>query len=317
MRTVVFINAHSRQATQYLSTVKKFFERSESPFELLDFIVATELQDFKKYLEKLRSHSTMECLVVGSGDGTIVSLLNEFKQRRNLVYGFLPLGTGNTFVRSLGLPLDCKKALRILDEQHIRPVNLGSINGTRFANIADIGVPAQVADQLTNRVKRYLGSFAYAVSGIRELVRHDAIWCELEIDGKKTSFYTHQVLIANGQFRGPVIVNKDVSVYSDQLMLGYSDTMSRWEYLRDAFGFLVGSPDKRKTVFFLPIERARLRTKPAQIIQADGEIIGKTPADIRIIKDAIRALTPPDQPQKPRRGTRRIARRARKSDTTK
>src|SRR5687767_7892901 len=114
MRTVVFINAHSRQASQHMRAVRKFFARGESPFELLDFIVVEELRDFKKYVERLRAHKNAECIVFGSGDGTIVSLLNELKHRQKLVYGFLPLGTSNTFVRSLDIPLDCKKALKVL-----------------------------------------------------------------------------------------------------------------------------------------------------------------------------------------------------------
>jgi YegS/Rv2252/BmrU family lipid kinase len=295
MRTVVFINTHSRQAAQNIDDLRKFFSKSTDSFDVLDFIIVEDLEKFDTYLERLSSHKEAECVIVGSGDGTIVAVINTLKKRKGLVYGFVPLGTSNTFVRSLGLPIDIRKALRALLKNHVREVSLGSINGTLFANIADIGVPAQVVENLTDRVKKYLGSFAYAISGMRELIRHDAIKCEVEANGQTKSFYTHQLFIANGKYRGPVPVSNDTSAYSDKLTLGYSATPSRWEYFKDAFGFLIRTAPRHRNLYFITIEKATVRTRPVRSIQADGEIISKTPANVKVVKNAIRVLTLPEQ----------------------
>lgn len=305
MRTVVLINTHSRQASQHVTLVKNYFKRPDTPFEVVDFIVIDKLTPFEDSLKKLKDTRNIACVIVGSGDGTIVAVLNALKKRKNLVYGFIPLGTSNTFVRSLGIPVDLKKSLKNLSVQHIRKASLGQINGTLFPNIADIGVPARVAENLTDKLKKYLGSFAYAVSGFRELVRHDAIKCEIEVDGQKRSFYSHQVFIANGKYRGPLKVSKDTSAYSNELTLGYSDTKSRFEYLRDAFGFVIGTTDKRPTLHFLSVQKATIKTNPVQNIQADGEVIGKTPARIEVVKDAIRVFAPePKQTKRKKRISR-------------
>ena len=306
MRTIVFINSHSRQAARNTEAVKKFFSRRSTTFNIVEFIVLEELDDFENSINKLKSYTDIQCIIIGSGDGTIVAILNALKKRRELTYGFIPLGTSNTFVRSLGLSINFMEALDTIGQKHVRQVSLGSINGTLFANIADIGVAAHVADNLTDRVKKYFGSLAYAISGIRELVRHDAIWCEVKIDGKTTEFYTHSLLIANGKYRGPIPVSKDTSAFSDSLTLGYSDNKSRLQYLRDAFGFILGKTNKRKSLHLMPIQEAVIKTKPVQMIQADGEVIGKTPAKIKVIKNAIRVFTPlevPDHSRKSRKSS--------------
>lgn len=293
MRTVVFINTHSRQGAANVDAVRAFFERKHSPFKLLDFIVVENLKDFDACIKKLKQHTTVECVIVGSGDGTIVTILNALKDRKELTYGFLPLGTSNTFVKSLGLPSRVEEVLELLPKGHVNSASLGSINGKLFANIADIGVPTKVAENVTNKEKKYLGPVAYVTSGIREMLRHDAIWCELEINGKRETFYTHQVLIANGKYRGPIAISKKTSAFSDTLTLGYSASISRWTYAKDMLAFLTGKKSQRPSLVLKPIESAVLLTKPVQNIQADGEVIGKTPAKIKIIKNAIQVITAP------------------------
>ena len=101
------------------------------------------------------------------------------------------------------------------------------------------------------------------------------------------------MFIANGKNRGPIQVRGGASTYKNNLLLGYSASKSRLEYLRDAFGFIAGNPKKRPKLVYVPIESATLITKPEQRIQADGEIVGKTPAKIKVVKDAIQVLVDP------------------------
>lgn len=296
MRTIVFINSHSRQATQNLKLVKRFFAKPNSPFDVVDFIVIEKLSSFADALDQLQAAKNIECVVVGSGDGTIVTVLNALKSRKKLVYGFIPLGTSNNYARSLGIPADVRRSLRTLAKLYTRPVSLGTVNGAVFANNVGIGLPVKVVDNLTNKTKRYLGSLAYFVSALRELVRHEAVWCELEIDGKLQEFYTHQLSVLSGGYKGTALpVHNATSVFSDELTLVYSTTKERVEYFKDVLGFLYGR-SKRETLCVIPITHAKLRTRPVMTIQADGEIISKTPATVSVTKDAIRVLTKPPKP---------------------
>jgi len=309
MRTIIFVNTYSRQAAQHLKLIQRYFKKPDCPFEIIDFIVVDKIHSFDDCIKQLKTAKNLDYIIIGSGDGTIVSVFNALKDQRKLIYGFIPLGTSNNYVRSLGIPHDVRKALRTLSEVYTRKISLGTVNGAIFANNAGIGIPVQVVDNLTNKTKRYLGPVSYILSAIRELFRHDAIWCELEIDGKVQTFDTHQLTISSGSFNGTVIpMHKVTSAFSDELTIFYSATKDRLEYTKDVFGFVYGRTIKRPTLHVIPIKHAKLRTHPVKTIQADGEIIGKTPATISIVKDAISVLTKPPKPARPR-GKRRKSHR--------
>ncbi len=299
MRTVLFINAHSRQAAHNVEAVREFFARADCPFEVLDFIVVEKLDDFPAYLERLKGHKNAECVIVGSGDGTIVTVLNALKGR-DLVYGFLPLGTSNDFVWSLGLPADFRKTLKVLSAQHVRSITLGSVNDVLFANVAGIGLATNVVKKVSNRLKRYLGPLAYVVSIFYELRRHEAVWFEVTADGKTISFYTHSLLIVNGKYHGHIRVHDSASLYKHNLMIAAVTGQGRLSWLRGLFRLALRRPKREmhKNALAFPVEQARIVTRPVRDIQADGELVGKTPAQFKVIKDAVRVLTPPEVPPK-------------------
>lgn len=290
MRTVLFINAHSRQAKKLADTVTESI-KSIDKLKVVDVIIVEQLGQIDEYLKRLAKTRRLQCVIVGSGDGTIVAVLNALKNKNKIVFGFLPLGTSNTFVRSIGLPLDIDEALEVVRKQKIRPASLGSVNGLIFANIAGVGLPVRVARNLTNRTKKYLGPFAYLVSGLKELISHTAFYCTIESDKGSESFYTHYLLIANGKWHGPVAVSNYASVYRNQLViLAVGTNQSRWKYAVSMIRFGLGKHHNDPNVRVIPLKEARIITRPNRAVEADGEVITATPAEVKIIKDAIKVF---------------------------
>jgi diacylglycerol kinase (ATP) len=292
MRTVVFINAHSRRAKQNLLDVKAFFDTPDSKFRVIDFIVVKRLQKLDHYLERLKANSNIECVVIGSGDGTINAVLTALKHRKNITYGFLPLGTGNVFVRSLGLPMDISEAMNVLTTGKRRWISLGEVNGKRFANFAAIGISVRLAGTVSDRTKKYLGEFAYVISTIKELVRHGSFLCEIKYGNKIDTFTTHQLHIANGAYHGYSYVSDQASVYKDQLVITvFGASRQKRTYLASITRFLLGKHEQSDDVITIPVKSATITTSPFRNVEADGEIIGQTPIEIRNVTRAIRVFT--------------------------
>ena len=55
-------------------------------------------------------------LVTVGGDGTIYEVLTGIIDLSSVVFGFIPVGSGNDFCRSMGLPFDPFEALRSILE---------------------------------------------------------------------------------------------------------------------------------------------------------------------------------------------------------
>lgn len=292
MRTVLFINTHSRQAKKLSDEVIKSFKSKKSGFEIVDVIMVKKLSGLNDDLERLKKIDKLECVIVGSGDGTIVSVLNALSGRKKIVYGFLPLGTSNVFVRSLELPLKADEAIKIIRKKRVRSISLGAINNIIFANSAGIGLPVSVVSNLTDRTKKYLGPMAYVVSGLIEFVGHKALHCSIKQGSKKESFYTHHILIANGKYHGNLPVSDDASVYKNKLVIvAFGVSASRWQYAKSIAKFGVGKHEADPNVRVIPFEKIQIETVPKQKIEADGELISTTPATIEIVKNAIRVFT--------------------------
>jgi diacylglycerol kinase (ATP) len=292
MRTVLFINTHSRQARKLSNEVIHALSAKKSGFDIVDVIIVKSLEDLDSDLKKLKFIDKLECVIVGSGDGTIVAILNALKGRKKITYGFLPLGTSNTFVRSLGLPPKAADAIDIISKKRTRLVSLGAVNGVLFANIAGVGLPVRVVRNLTDRMKKYLGPFAYLVSGAKELIGHSAIQCTIIEGRKRESFYTHHLLIANGKYHGHLPIAADASLFKNQLVVvAFGVSQSRWHYIKSMVRFGLGTHESDPHVRLIPIKKARLLTSPNRRIEADGEMISSTPAEIKIIKNAIRVFT--------------------------
>jgi diacylglycerol kinase (ATP) len=93
-----------------------------------------------------------DIIIAAGGDGTIADVIQgvlESKIHKNVVLGIIPLGSGNAFSKSLGIPKSVKKATQIIKEGQTQEVDLLEIEGTRAA-FGSIGALAQITKEKQN-----------------------------------------------------------------------------------------------------------------------------------------------------------------------
>ncbi len=115
-------------------------------------------------------------VIAAGGDGTVGSVAGHLAGAENPL-GILPLGTGNDFARSLDIPLNPRRAARLLGTGEISRVDLGRITrpgGTPryFAHGATVWLNVDFAKLATRAsVRGRLGRLTYlaaAVYAVRE-----------------------------------------------------------------------------------------------------------------------------------------------------
>lgn len=293
MKTAIVLNTHSRQAGKLAEQVTKLLKKQLNDHEIVKVIIIKNLDKLDKHLDELSRIKNLECVIVGSGDGTLVAVLNKLKNRKNLVYGFLPLGTSNTFVRSLGISADYKKAIKNINNGHTSKVSLGEVNGHLFANMAGVGLPVRVSENISNTTKKYLGPIAYILSGLSNLMFHQAFSCDIKADGKNIQFRTHHLLIANAPYHGDLPVSKKASAYNNQLVIvSFGTGKSRLKYTKSMLRFGLQNHTKDPDTKIIPFKKATIKTKPIRKVEIDGEVVTKTPAKLLIRPKAITVFTP-------------------------
>lgn len=90
-----------------------------------------------------------DVIVAAGGDGTIADVIQGIMaagKNRDVVLGIIPLGSGNAFRKSLGIPKGVVRSIRVLAQGHTRTIDLIRIAGIPAA-FASIGATARVTQQ--------------------------------------------------------------------------------------------------------------------------------------------------------------------------
>jgi diacylglycerol kinase (ATP) len=116
----------------------------------LEARIAWTLDERKRLVESARdsnpatNRGACRCLVAVGGDGTVAALINE---RPGVPIAVVPAGTENLFARHYGFARNASKAAARIAEGRAEPLDVGLIDGRRFALMAGFGFDADVVSR--------------------------------------------------------------------------------------------------------------------------------------------------------------------------
>lgn len=233
-------------------------------------------------------------VIVGGGDGTISSVVDDFAHR-DVVLGVLPLGTANSFTRTLGVPLTVEGAVEVIAAGRVVDIDLGTIDGNYFANAAAIGLPASIARHMPRLVKRWFGRAGYLMVAAIRLARHRSFRCTIQVADRTVEVEALEVRIANGQHQGGVRVAAEASLESQDLAVQVIRGSSAWTIARFWLRALAGLPPPARDVLLLRADAMRIDARPPQYVSIDGEPVAQTPVLAAVSRQSLHVLAPADR----------------------
>jgi diacylglycerol kinase family enzyme len=135
------------------------------------------------------------------------------------VFAVLPLGTANSFARTLCIPLDLDGAVNVIVNGQRKRIDLGCIDGNYFANAAALGLSPIIADTVPHNLKKYLGRVGYLGWALRCAVRFRPFRLTIEQDGKRESVWATEARIANGSHHGGVELIENAELDSGEIIV--------------------------------------------------------------------------------------------------
>jgi len=140
-------------------------------------------------------------IVAMGGDGTVNEVVNGLLGTESLL-GVIPAGTGNDFIRMLGIPADPFHALDVLVDGDERTIDLGRVAGDRcFVNGLGIGIDAHVAREVL-QMERLRGATAYLYAAIKGVFRFKAFPVAIRSEDWHLELSCLSLDVANGQYCG-------------------------------------------------------------------------------------------------------------------
>jgi diacylglycerol kinase (ATP) len=242
-------------------------------------------------------------LVAVGGDGTVHEVVNGmFTDGRPIapdaVLGVVAAGSGCDFVRSFGLPGDAAQAARHLTGDRVRLIDVGQVtvtSGTEqitryFANIAEAGLGGAVVTRSAGLkgIGRFLGGARYACGFWLTLPGFRPATVRLDADGQAFEWRAYNVVVANCRFYGGGMQISPKSEPDDSAL----DVLVMTGPKSDSFTTLPkvyrGAHLPHRNIAELRTSRVRVDADQPFPVEADGEILGTTPATFGIIPSVIR-----------------------------
>jgi diacylglycerol kinase (ATP) len=286
-RALLIFNKSSRRAAEAMDEVVERLKRH--PHVEVSIADCAAKEDLSPLIASHRD--ACDLVILGGGDGTMNAAARGLIEAKRPL-GILPLGTANDLARTLGIPEDIELATNVIVQNRRKQIDLGEVNGNLFFNVASIGLSADLAAELTSEMKRRFGRVGYAIAAISVLLRAQPFRATIESEGKRARALTLQIAVGNGLFYGGgMAIDKDAKIDDGTLDL-YSLEMRRaWKLALMARAFRYGEHGAWREVRVEHSESFLVRTRTPRSINADGELVSRTPAHFRILPKAIEVFT--------------------------
>ncbi len=236
--------------------------------------------------------SDYERVIVAGGDGSFSEALNgNAKSERLVPMGLLPTGTGNDLARALELKADPPALAQAIVAQAPRRLDVGEIHFGQerrlFATSASLGFSAQVvsrAKELAGKVPR---PFLYLVA----LLATTPGWSNFEahLDGESTRLFNLNV--ANTRFYGGGMVAAPEANPQDGLLDFVIMDLTLGGVLKALPQTYLGDFKKVGGVRVKRLPGLAVDSSQVVAVQADGELVGQTPARFSVKPDYLPLIT--------------------------
>lgn len=280
---VLIVNAHSRKGEALFAQARDKLEAAG-----MTLIAAHAVKD-PTQMDSMVARAVADgapMVIVGGGDGSMSGTVDELVGK-DCVFAVLPLGTANSFARTLGLPLDLDGAVQAIATGRRRRIDLGMIDGDYFVNAASLGLSPKIGETVPHKLKRYLGRAGYLIWAVKCSVGFRAFRLILQDDTGEKRLWATEVRILNGPFHGGVELSDDATVDSGEIVIQAVVGRSHVRLALDWYAKFFRLRDRDSHTVEFRGKSFQLDTRPRQSISIDGEVLAKTPVTVKIAAKAI------------------------------
>lgn len=237
----------------------------------------------------------VDVVIAAGGDGTLSAVANGLIHTATPM-GIIPAGTANVLAQELGIPLDSEEACRLVTGEHVTTcIDAVQIGDQYFILHVGIGIESLMIRDTPRAAKRRFGRAAYLWTALRWLIGYQPRRFTILADGKRIRPRAAQVLIANGGTLGtpPLRWGPDIAPDDGRIDICIISARTVADYFRVAWHILRGKRGGSHKVRYIGATQSITVSSDAPLpVQGDGEIIGETPVQIKVVPNAVHVVVP-------------------------
>lgn len=241
-------------------------------------------------------------IITVGGDGTLNEVVNgvfscSTCSTTDISLALIPVGTGNDWGRMFGIPLDYKKAIKIISENKQMLHDIGTVsffNGPEkkkryFINIAGLGFESIVVRRTNiQKDKGRSGKLIYFYNLLMSLLSYKNTKAEIDIDGERISADVFSINVGNGRYCGGGMRQTPNALPDDgALDVTVINGMGKFEIIRNLKILYNGTILSHPKIDGYRCRNIKVSSDSVIYTEADGESLGHTPAEFSIIPASI------------------------------
>ena len=246
-------------------------------------------------------------IAVVGGDGTMNEVVNGIFLQQHvtpsaITLGMIPVGTGNDWCRTFGIPFDYGEAIRILKTGNTFLQDVGRISYYKnqvplqryFINIAGMGYDALVAKKTNiSKEKGRGGPLTYLFFVFSSLLQYKFIEAVIEVDGEqvfKGEMFSMNVGIC--KYNGGGMMQVPAAVPDDGLFdVTLIKKAPKWMVIRHASKLYDGTLIQLPFISTYRGTSIRIRSVGKIFLEADGESLGHSPFVYEMLQRSLKVVT--------------------------
>lgn len=292
MKAMVIVNPSSgkEKANDYAEKIEETLRNNYKDIE----IRRTEKEGDAAAFATEACVALYDAVIAMGGDGTINEVINGLaEQAHRPALGIIPLGTVNDFARALNIPLEPYEAISILEEQNLRPVDIGKVNESYFANVLAVGAIAEASYNVSAEQKTRLGPLAYFMEGAKSFLNGEAIEISVEHEGGKWEGETFLLLTAlTNSVGGFEALAPEADVNDGKFHTFIIKKLSIPKIATLIPSLLRGELEESKEVEYIRTSYLNVSSDKAHVVNIDGEEGEPLPFSAKVLPGHLNIFAP-------------------------
>ena len=236
------------------------------------------------------ANKNFDIIVAVGGDGTINEIAGKIIGQQ-IVLGIIPFGSGNGLARSLNIPMNVKRAIKIINELNVATIDAATLNDKYFFNMAGIGFDAHISAAFAGNKTRGLNGYLKMV--LKEIKSYPSETYEIKVDDVVYQREAFILSVANSSQYGNDVHISPKSALNDGLLEVCVVKPLPWYKLPVlAYEMLRAKTHQSDRVEIISGKRISIVRAKENAIHIDGEpFFMGTHIEIEIIPNALHVIT--------------------------
>ena len=250
-------------------------------------LISTEAPGHATDLARAARDAEADTVLAVGGDGTVLEVARGLIGSQ-VPLGIVPAGTGNDFIKTLGIPRKPMDALRYTLEHDPKPTDAGEVNGRIFLNEIGTGFDVSVLEYALKAKKYCRGLLPYLYGVIKTLFRFKPVPITLSVDGEEAE--THDAFVAGvangGVIGGGIRIAPEAKCDDGLLDVVIVEKIKKSKLVFRLLGLMRGRILSFPETRFVRA-RAVSFSAPGMRLNVDGEIMDDARVSARILPGAL------------------------------